>query len=124
MAKARPGGADYLYALLVGYVPPPQGVTVAPGLHYNAAFPGHQIAMPPPLQDGLVPYTDGTKPTIDNYARDVSAFLMWAAEPTLEERHAVGARVMVFLIAFLAIMYLAKRAVWHRNHPGARQRTA
>jgi cytochrome c1 len=124
MAKARPGGPDYLYALLIGYVPPPQGVVVAQGLHYNSAFPGHQIAMPPPLRDGLVPYTDGTKPSIDNYARDVSAFLMWAAEPKLEERHAVGARIMVFLIAFLAIMYLAKRAVWHRIHRRETQRAA
>ena len=66
-------------------------------MHYNMAFPGHQIAMPPPLSDGIVTYTDGTKPTLDNYARDVSAYLMWAAEPKLEERHQVGVRVMAFL---------------------------
>jgi cytochrome c1 len=72
--------------------------------------------MPPPLIDGTVPYPDGTKPTIDNYARDVSAFLMWAAEPKLEERHMLGARVMVFLIVFAIIMFLAKRAVWGRLH--------
>lgn len=124
IAKARPGGPDYLYALLTGYVPPPQGFNVAQGLHYNSAFPGHQIAMAPPLRDGLVAYTDGTKPTVDNYARDVSAFLMWAAEPKLEERHAVGGRVMIFLIVFLAVMYLAKRAVWDRIHHGEKQRTA
>ena len=97
---------------------------LAQGLHYNSAFPGHQIAMAPPLRDGLVAYTDGTKPTVDNYARDVSAFLMWAAEPKLEERHAVGGRVMIFLIVFLAVMYLAKRAVWDRIHHGEKQRTA
>ena len=61
-------------------------------------------------------YTDGTKPTLDNYARDVSAYLMWAAEPKLEERHKLGARVMIFLLVFVVIMYLAKRAVWARLH--------
>jgi cytochrome c1 len=116
IAKARPGGPDYIYALLTGYVPPPQGFKVAEGMHYNAAFPGHQIAMIPPLSDGLIPYTDGTKADVDNYARDVAAFLMWAAEPKLEERHSVGARIMIFLIVFLVIMYLAKRVVWARVH--------
>jgi cytochrome c1 len=116
IAKARPGGPDYIYALLTGYVPPPQDFKVAQGMHYNAAFPGHQIAMPPPLSDGLVPYTDGTKADVDHYARDVAAFLMWAAEPKLEERHSVGARIMFFLIVFLVVMYLAKRVVWAGVH--------
>jgi cytochrome c1 len=114
MAKARPGGPDYIHALLTGYHPAPQGFEVAQGMHYNEAFPGHQIAMPPPLSDGVIAYTDGTKPTVDNYARDVSAYLMWAAEPKLEERHKTGARVMIFLIVFVVIMYLAKRTVWAR----------
>jgi cytochrome c1 len=112
IAKARPGGPDYIYALLTGYHPAPSGFDLAQGMHYNAAFPGHQIAMPLPLSDGVVGYTDGTKPTLDNYARDVSAYLMWAAEPKLEERHKTGGRVMIFLIVFVVIMYLAKRAVW------------
>lgn len=116
IAKARTGGPDYLYALLTGYEPPPAGFEMTQGMHYNKAFPGHQIAMPNPLVDGVVPYTDGTKPTVDNYARDVSAYLMWAAEPKLEERHKTGARVMIFLIVFLVIMYLAKRAVWAGLH--------
>jgi cytochrome c1 len=116
IAKAREGGADYIYALLTGYREAPKGFVVAPGMHYNAAFPGHQIAMPPLLADGAVAYTDGTPRTLDNYARDVSAYLMWAAEPKLEERHKVGAQVMIFLIAFVVIMYLAKRAVWARLH--------
>jgi len=114
MAKARPGGSDYIYALLTGYHPAPQGFELAQGMHYNEAFPGHQIAMPSPLSDGVIAYTDGTKPTVDNYARDVSAYLMWAAEPKLEERHKTGARVMIFLIVFVVIMYLAKRTVWAR----------
>ena len=116
MAKARPGGPDYIYALLTGYTEPPSGFEMTKGMQYNTAFPGHQIAMPNPLVDGVVPYTDGTKPTVDNYARDVSAFLMWAAEPKLEERYKVGARIMVFLIVFAVIMYLSKRAVWARLH--------
>src|SRR6476659_17587 len=119
MAKARPGGPDYIYSLLTGYRQTPAGFDLAPGMHYNIAFPGHQIAMPPPLFDGAVPYTDGTKPTVDNYTRDVSAFLMWAAEPKLEERHELGARVVIFLIAFCVIMFLAKRTVWARLHPKA-----
>ena len=89
---------------------------MTPGMYYNVAFPGHQIAMPPPLMDGVVPYTDGTKKTVDNYAKDVSAYLMWAAEPKLEERHQVGVRIMLFLIVFAVIMFLAKRAVWSRMH--------
>jgi cytochrome c1 len=116
MAKARPGGPDYIYALLTGYRDPPAGFELAPGMFYNVAFPGHQIAMAPPLIDGVVPYTDGTKPTVDNYARDVSAYLMWAAEPKLEERHQLGARVIVFLVAFAIIMFLAKRVVWAPLH--------
>lgn len=116
IAKARPGGPDYLYALLTGYRPAPAGFEVAQGMHYNLAFPGHQIAMPPLLSDGVVAYTDGTEPTVDNYAKDVSAYLMWAAEPKLEERHKTGAWVMIFLIVFVVIMFLAKRAVWARLH--------
>lgn len=116
IAKAREGGPDYLYALLTGYEEPPADVEMSKGMQYNKAFPGHQIAMPNPLVDGVVPYTDGTKPTVDNYAKDVSAFLMWAAEPKLEERHKLGARVMIFLIVFAVIMYLSKRAVWSRLH--------
>jgi cytochrome c1 len=116
MAKAREGGADYLYALLTGYQKAPEGFQLAPGMHYNAAFPGHQIAMPPPLSEGAVAYTDGTERSLDNYARDVSAYLMWAAEPKLEERHKTGTRVMIYLIVFVVIMFLAKRAVWARLH--------
>jgi cytochrome c1 len=124
IAKAREGGPDYIYALLTGYHPAPADFTLAQGMHYNTAFPGHQIAMPQPVSDGLVSYTDGTKPTLDNYARDVSAYLMWAAEPKLEERHMVGTRIMIFLIAFAIIMYLAKRAVWGRLHRQDAKRAA
>ena len=116
MAKAREGGPDYLYSLLTGYAKPPADMKMSQGMQYNTAFPGHQIAMPNPLVEGVVEYTDGTPPTVDNYAKDVSAFLMWAAEPKLEERYKVGARIMLFLIVFALIMYFSKRAVWARLH--------
>ncbi|MDH3916387.1 MAG: cytochrome c1 [Chromatiales bacterium] len=116
MAKAREGGPDYLYALMTGYGEVPEEMKMTKGMHYNAAFPGHQIAMPNPLSEGVVEYTDGTEPTVKNYAKDVSAFMMWAAEPKLEERYKIGARIMIFLIVFAVIMYLSKIAVWSRVH--------
>ena len=116
IAKAREGGPNYIYALLTGYHKAPPDFKLTQGMYYNTAFPGHQIAMPPPLVDGVIPYTDGTAPTVDNYARDVSAYLMWAAEPKLDERHKLGARVMLFLFVFAIIMFLSKRAVWARLH--------
>jgi cytochrome c1 len=105
-------GADYLYALLTSYHEAPAGMTLAPGMNYNAAFPGHQIAMPQPLSDGVVTYDDGSPATADQYARDVTAFLAWAAEPNLEERKRMGLKVMVFLIVLSALLYLSKRALW------------
>lgn len=112
MAKARAGGPDYLYALLTGYADPPEGMELADGMSYNKAFPGHQIAMAPPLDAELVDYTDGTAPTAENYAKDVSAFLMWAAEPKLEERHRIGFRFMIYLALLTLFLYLAKRRIW------------
>jgi len=126
MAKARPGGPDYLHALLTGYEEPPSDMEMTKGMQYNNAFPGHQIAMPNPLAEGVVEYTDGTEPTVENYARDVSAFLMWTAEPKLEERHKLGARIMIFLLVFAVIMFLAKRVVWapvHRRDHAAKSDT-
>ena len=87
------------------------------GLHYNTAFPGHQIAMPPPLaSDGQVPYTDGTPATVDQYARDVSAFLMWTADPKLDERKDVGLRMTIYLLILAGLLWLAKRQIWSRLH--------
>jgi cytochrome c1 len=109
-------GPDYITALLMGYAEPPAGFPMAPGMNYNKAFPGHQIAMPNPLSDGLVEYADGTPATAENYAKDVSAFLMWTAEPKLEERKRMGLKVMVYLIILAGLLYLSKRALW-RNIP-------
>lgn len=110
------GGPDYLHALLTGYKEKPADFTVSEGLHYNTAFPGYQIAMPAPLADGQVEYTDGTPATVDQYARDVSAFLMWASEPNLEGRKHLGLRVLFFLLITAIIFWLAKRALWSRLH--------
>ena len=107
------GGADYVYALLTGYRDePPKGVTLADGMSYNVAFPGHQIAMPNPLADDAVEYTDGTPQTVEHYARDVTEFLMWVAEPKLEERKRLGFRVLVYLLMLSGILFFAKRLVW------------
>jgi cytochrome c1 len=91
----------------------PEGINIPEGLNYNKFFPGHAIAMPKPIQDGQVEYTDGAPATVDQYSRDVSAFLMWAAEPRLEERKELGLTVMLFLIIFTGLLYFTKRKVWH-----------
>jgi len=110
-------GADYIYSLLTGYEAPPAGVTVQPGLFYNTHFiSGSALAMPPPLADRAVAYDDGSPETLDQYARDVAAFLMWTAEPHLVERKALGFRVIIFLGVFAVLMYLTKRRIWRTVH--------
>ena len=112
--KARKCGADYVHAILTGYGEAPAGMTMQSGMNYNKYFPGHQIAMPPPLTDDRVTYADGTKATLQQEARDVATFLAWASEPKLEERHKVGARVMIFLFVLSGIMYGVKRKIWSK----------
>jgi len=106
-------GVDYIVAVLKGYAPKPADVTIPAGMQYNTQFPGHAIGMPPPLADGVVTYTDGSPQTLDQYARDVAAFLMWAAEPALEERHRLGFQVIFFLVIFTGLLYFSKKKVWH-----------
>ncbi|HEY0569998.1 MAG TPA: cytochrome c1 [Enterovirga sp.] len=106
-------GADYLVALLKGYeANPPSDVKLPPGTHYNKFFPGHAIAMPPPLTDGQVEYTDGAPATLDQYARDITAFLVWAAEPHLEARKRIGLQVLIFLLILSGLLYFVKKRVW------------
>ena len=106
-------GVDYIVALLAGYEDKaPAGVNVPTGTFYNKYFPGHTLAMPPPLSDKRVDYTDGSPTTVDQYAKDVSAFLMWAAEPHLEARKRIGFQVMIFLVIFAGLVYFAKKKVW------------
>jgi len=108
-------GADYIYALLTGYTSPPEGQEPIEGLYYNPHFiSGSLIAMAPPLSDDSVVYEDGTAQTLDNYARDVAAFLMWTADPHMELRKQTGFRVLVFLIIFSCLLYLIKRRIWSR----------
>ena len=110
-------GVDYIHALMVGYKEkPPAGVTLPAGSFYNEYFPGHAIAMPPPLSDKRVDYTDGSPTTVDQYAKDVAAFMMWAAEPHLEARKRIGFQVMIFLLVLAGLVYFTKKKVWATLH--------
>jgi ubiquinol-cytochrome c reductase cytochrome c1 subunit len=102
-------GSDYVYAILTGYTKPddPQ---------WNLYYPGHNLAMPQPIADGAVKYTDGTAPTLTNYAKDVTAFLSWASEPKLAERKTVGLRVMIFLFVLAGLLFFTKKRVWESAH--------
>jgi len=106
-------GPDYIHAIITGYADPPPGETLPPGAQYNKYFPGGAIGMPQPLSDGQVEYTDGTPATVDQYGRDVAAFLMWAAEPSLDARKRLGFQVMIFLIVLTGLLYFTKKKVWH-----------
>lgn len=113
MTKARNGGADYLYALLIGYVDAPADFQVQEGLYYNKYFKGHQIAMAPPLlSEGQVTYEDGTEATIDQMSRDVVTFLAWTAEPEMTKRKKLGLRVVGFLFLLTIMFYLSYKKLW------------
>jgi ubiquinol-cytochrome c reductase cytochrome c1 subunit len=86
------------------------------GMNYNTFFPGHQIAMPQPLNDNSVTYADGTQATLNQEAYDVVNFLAWAAEPTLDERHRTGIKVLLFLLVMTGILYAGKRRIWAAVH--------
>jgi len=105
-------GADYLVALLKGYADAPAGFQVPQGSFYNKYFPSQSIAMPPPLSDGRVTYTDGSPQTLDQYAHDVTAFLAWAAEPHMVARKQMGLQVIAFLIVLAGLLYFTKKKVW------------
>lgn len=113
---AREGEANYVYSILNGYADAPAGVKVQDGLYYNTYFPGHQIAMPPPLSDDSVTYADGTKATMAQEAHDVTTFLAYAANPDLDHRHQLGVRVFLFLLLMTVVTYIAKRRVWAAVH--------
>ncbi len=114
--KARAHGADYLYSLLTGYSDPPAGVEVMEGLNYNAYFPGGWVAMPAPLSDDAVEYADGTKATVDQMAKDVTSFLVWAAMPELEARKGMGLRVLIFLVVLTGLLIAVKKKIWSDVH--------
>jgi ubiquinol-cytochrome c reductase cytochrome b/c1 subunit len=109
-------GPDYIVALLQGYVDAPKDFALPPGGNYNKYFPGHSIAMPPPLQAGQVTFDDGAPQTLDQYTKDVASFMMWAAEPHMVARKRLGFQVMIFLIVFAGLMYFTKKKVWSAVH--------
>jgi ubiquinol-cytochrome c reductase cytochrome c1 subunit len=127
MAKAREGGPAYVYSILTGFRAPPAGMTVPAGKYYNPWMPGDMasfmakgakvpeggfIAMPPPLAAGKVTFDDGTPSTVENQARDVAAFLAWAAEPKAEERKAFGLGAMIYLLIFSVLLWFSYKRIW------------
>jgi ubiquinol-cytochrome c reductase cytochrome c1 subunit len=128
MAKARHDGANYIYSLLSGYRAAPAGLQIRDGQHYNPYMAGdltpfwtgdHDhvpeggfIAMPPPLQNGQVTYDDGSPQTVDQYAKDVAAFIAWTSEPKMVERKQAGFGVMIFLLIFAGLTYASYRRIW------------
>jgi len=117
MAKARKGGPDYLYGLLTRFKEePPEGMELADGMNYNEVFPGHQIAMAPPLEDESVEYTDGTPATLVQHAKDITTFLTWAASPEMEHRKRLGLKVMLFLLVWTGMLIALKKKIWSKLH--------
>jgi ubiquinol-cytochrome c reductase cytochrome c1 subunit len=114
LVKARPGGADYMYSVLMGYEEPPAGMKLDDGVYYNKYMIGNKIKMASPLSEGIVEYSDGTEATMDQMAKDVTTFLAWAAEPELEERHRVGFKVIIYLILLTILVYLSMKKIWSR----------
>ena len=118
-------GPDYIVALMNGYEEPPAGMTMLPGQYYNKFMPGGRIAMPKPLSDGLVDYTDGSPKTVEQYSKDVAAFLMWAAEPQLDQRKKFGTRAILFLAALAALLFYTKKKIWAKlENPDAEHKPA
>ena len=114
LVKARGGGVDYIYSLLQGYEEAPSGTTLEEGVHYNRYMYGNKIRMSAPLSDDIVEYGDGTKATVEQMSKDVTTFLMWAAEPHLESRHQMGFKAIVYLIILTILVYLCMKKIWSR----------
>ena len=114
LVKARSGGVDYIYSLLQGYVDPPQGIVLEDGVHYNKFMYGKKIKMANQLSDGLIEYGDGTNATVEQMSKDVTTFLMWAAEPHLETRHQMGFKAIIYLIILTILVYFSMKKIWSR----------
>jgi len=117
LVKARSGGANYIYSLLLGYDEPPSNIQLDDGVYYNTYMPGNKIMMPNPLSEGLVEFNDGTQATNEQMAKDVVTFLAWAAEPHLEARHRIGFKAIIYLIILTLLAYLSMRRLWSRIEP-------
>ena len=114
LTKARKGGADYIYSLLVGYEEAPAGYELDDGVYYNKYMVGNKIKMSKPLFDGAVEYSDGVQATEAQMAKDVATFLTWAAEPHLEARHKMGVSAILYLIVLIMLVYFSMKKVWSR----------
>ena len=114
LAKARKGGVDYLYSLLLGYEDPPSNIQLDEGVYYNKFMYGNKIKMPKPLEDDLIEYSDGTTATEEQMAKDVVSFLMWSAEPHLEARHKMGFRAIIYLTILTVLVYFSMKKIWSR----------
>ena len=117
IVKARSGGADYIYSILLGYDDSPNNMTLDDGVYYNTYMPGNKIMMPNPLSEDLVEYNDGTKATNEQMAKDVVTFLAWAAEPHLEARHKIGFKAIIYLIILTILAYFSMKRLWSRIEP-------
>jgi ubiquinol-cytochrome c reductase cytochrome c1 subunit len=114
-ASYQEHGVDYIVALMHGYKDAaPEGQKLEGSQSWNIYFPGNKILMPNPLSDGQVAYTDGTPGTVDNYAKDVAAFLMWAAEPQLDQRKKTGMQVVVVLAVLAGLLLASKRRLFSK----------
>jgi ubiquinol-cytochrome c reductase cytochrome c1 subunit len=114
--SAAPGGADYIYALLTGYADAPPDVKLADGMSYNKYFPGHQIAMPQPLSDGQILYTDGAPSTIAQNAHDLVTFLSFAANPEMDQRKRIGLFVVGYCLIMAGLTFALKKRIWAKVH--------
>ena len=114
LVKARGGGVDYIYSLLQGYEDAPNGMILDEGVHYNKYMYGKKIRMAAPLSEGLIEYGDGTEATIEQMSKDVTTFLMWAAEPHLESRHQMGFKAIMYLIILTILVYFSMKRIWSR----------
>ena len=114
LVKARKGGPDYIYSVLLGYEDPPADIKLDEGVYYNKYMYGNKIKMASPLSDGIVEYSDGTKATQQQMAKDVVTFLMWSAEPHLESRHRVGFKVIIYLLVLTILVYFSMKRIWSR----------
>ena len=112
LAKARAGGADYIYSLLLGYEEPPIDYELDDGVYYNKYMSGNKIKMSEPISNGVVEYLDGTESTKEQIAKDVTTFLVWASEPHLESQHKMGFKVIIYLIILITLVYMSKQKVW------------
>ena len=116
ITKAKKHGPDYIFNLLLGYTEPPVDFELGEGMYYNKWKEGHQISMAQPLDEAYVDYDDGTENTLPQLAEDITTFLVWSAEPELEERKKLGIKVILFFIILGSIVFVVKNRLWRKIH--------